>query len=163
AEIERGEYGTAPEGSDVLVLGHESLGRVGTAAPNGPRAGALVVAMVRRPDGCPNCTRGEQDSCIWGKHKERGIGGRHGFCAERCAGGREYLIELPDSVEPVGVLLEPLTITEKGWRHLITAQKRFTVWEPQKAIVTGAGPVGILAAVAMRLRGIDVTVVERTD
>ena len=161
AEIERGEYGTAPEGSDVLVLGHESLGRVarGTSAL---REGTLVVASVRRPDGCPNCSSGEQDMCLWGKFTERGIGGRHGFCAERYAERPEYLFALPAALEPVAVLLEPLTVSEKGFRHLFVAQRRMTVWAPRAAVVTGAGPVGILAAVLLRLRGIEATVVERT-
>lgn len=162
AEIERGEYGTAPEGSDVLVLGHESLGRVSRGA-DGLREGALVVASVRRPDGCPNCERGEQDMCVWGRFRERGIGRLHGFCAERYAERPEFLFPVPDALEPVAVLLEPLTITEKGWRHVLAAQRRMTVWTPRGAIVAGAGPVGILAAVKLRLAGLEVVVVERTD
>lgn len=164
AEIERGEYGTAPEGSDVLVLGHESLGRiVREAAGAGPRAGTLVVASVRRPGACPNCARGEQDMCLWGDHRERGIAGLHGFCAERYTERPEFLFPLPDALEAVAVLLEPLTISEKGWRHVAAAQRRMTVWEPRRAIVAGAGPVGLLAAMVLRLRGLDVVVVERSD
>jgi len=153
AEIERGEYGSAPAGSDVLVLGHESLGRLSD--------GGLVVASVRRPDGCPNCKRGEQDMCVWGRFTERGIGGLHGYCAERYAERPEHLFRVDPSLEPVAVLLEPLTVSEKGIRHLWSAQRRMTVWEPKRALVTGAGPVGILAALALRLRGLEVTIVER--
>ncbi len=161
AEIERGEYGSAPPGSDLLVLGHESLGRI--ADDRGPLAkGTLVVASVRRPDGCPNCECGEQDMCLWGRFTERGIGGLHGYCAERYAERPEYLFPVDPYLEPVAVLLEPLTVSEKGIRHLWAAQRRMTVWEPKTALVTGAGPVGILAAVALRLRGLEVTVVERT-
>ena len=160
AEIERGEYGRAPEGSDVLVLGHESLGRV--ASPSGALAkGTPVVASVRRPDGCPNCQRREQDMCLWGKFSERGIGGIHGFCAERFAERPEYLFAVPEAIVDVAVLLEPLTISEKGWRHLCVMQRRMTVWEPRTAIVAGGGPVGILAAMLFRLRGLAVIVVER--
>ncbi len=160
AEIERGEYGRAPEGSDVLVIGHESFGRVARDA--GPfKAGTPVVASVRRPDGCPNCLLGEQDMCLWGGFLERGIEGLHGFCAERFAERPEYLFAVPETIADVAVLLEPLTITEKGWRHVAVAQRRMTVWEPRTAIVAGGGPVGILAAVKLRLEGLDVTVVER--
>jgi threonine dehydrogenase-like Zn-dependent dehydrogenase len=160
AEIERGEYGRAPEGSDVLVIGHESFGRVARDAGS-LKAGTPVVASVRRPDGCPNCRNGEQDMCLWGGFRERGINGIHGFCAERFAERSEYLFVVPEALADVAVLLEPLTIAEKGWRHVVVAQRRMTVWEPRTAIVAGGGPVGILAAVKLRLHGLDVTVVER--
>ena len=100
--------------------------------------------------------------CPWGGYTKRGIGGIHGFCAERYVEFPENLFPLDEALEPVGVLLEPLTIAEKGGRHLAAAQGRMRVWEPRSAIVTGAGPVGLLAAVALRLRGLEVTVVERT-
>jgi threonine dehydrogenase-like Zn-dependent dehydrogenase len=161
AEIERGEYGRAPDGADVLVLGHESFGRVAHDAGD-LRAGTPVVASVRRPDGCPNCRGGEQDMCLWGGFLERGITGLHGFCAERFAERKEYLFVVPEAIADIAVLLEPLTVSEKGWRHVVAAQRRMTVWEPRTAIVAGGGPVGILAAVKLRLQGLDVTVVERT-
>ena len=161
AEIERGEYGRAPDGTDLLVLGHESFGRVARDA--GPlKAGTPVVASIRRPDGCPNCRAGEQDMCLWGGYRERGITGIHGFCAERFVERSEYLFVVPESIAAVAVLLEPFTVGEKAWRHLALAQRRMTVWEPRTAIVAGGGPVGILAAVKLRLQGLDVTVVERT-
>src|SRR2546425_180186 len=162
AEIERGEYGEAPPGSEVLVLGHESFGRVARGV-GALTKGTPVVASVRRPDGCPNCARGEQDMCLWGKYTERGIGGLHGYCAERYAERPEYLFAVPEKIAEAAVLLEPLTISEKGWRHTIAAQLRMSFWEPKRALVTGAGPVGILAAILLRLRGLDVTVVERTE
>ena len=161
AEIERGEYGRAPDGADLLVIGHESFGRVSRDAGS-LKAGTPVVASVRRPDGCPNCRGGEQDMCLWGGFRERGITGLHGFCAERFAERNEYLFVVPESIAEVAVLLEPLTISEKGWRHVVSAQRRMTVWEPRTAIVAGGGPVGILAAMKLRLQGLDVTVVERT-
>src|SRR2546427_10612110 len=99
--------------------------------------------------------------CLWGKYTERGIGGLHGYCAERYAERPESLFAVPEKIAAVAVLLEPLTISEKGWRHTIAAQRRMAFWEPKRAVVTGAGPVGILAAVLLRLRGLDVTVVER--
>ncbi|TMC79715.1 MAG: zinc-binding dehydrogenase [Chloroflexi bacterium] len=168
AEIDHGEYGVAPPGSDFLILGHESFGRVTRRARTAGKGmelveSTLVVASVRRPDGCPNCSRGEADMCLWGDYTERGIRGIHGFCAERYAERPEYLFPVPDEIADVAVLLEPLTISEKGWRHLTAAQRRMTVWEPKRAIVTGAGPVGILAAVLLRLRGLEVTVVDRSE
>jgi threonine dehydrogenase-like Zn-dependent dehydrogenase len=160
ADIARGEYGRAPEGAEMLILGHESFGRV--ARDTGSlKAGTPVVASIRRPDGCPSCLSGEQDMCLWGDYRERGIKGIHGFCAERFSERPEYLFVVPAAIADVAVLLEPLTISEKGWRHLAAAQRRMTVWEPRTAIVTGAGPVGILAAMKLRLLGLDVTVVER--
>lgn len=161
AEIERGEYGRAPDGADVLVIGHESFGRVARDA--GPlKAGTPVVASIRRPDGCPNCRAGEQDMCLWGGYRERGISGIHGFCAERFVERAEYLFVVPEGIADIAVLLEPFTVSQKAWRHLVVAQRRMTVWEPRTAIVAGGGPVGILAAVKLRLQGLDVTVVERT-
>jgi glucose 1-dehydrogenase len=162
ADIGRGEYGSAPEGSDLLVIGHESFGRV--ARGNATlREGTPVVASVRRPDGCPNCSRGEADMCLWGQYKERGIKGLHGYCAVRYAERPENLFAVPEEIADVAVLLEPLTIAEKAWRHVSAAQRRMTFWEPKRALVTGAGPVGMLAAMALRLREIEVTVVERTE
>lgn len=153
SEIGRGEYGTAPADDRVLVLGHECLGRLAD--------GSLVVPSVRRPDGCPACQAGEQDMCLWGRYKERGINGLHGFCAERFAERPEHLVPVPPELEAVAVLLEPLTVSEKALRHAFAAQRRMRVWRPERAIVTGAGPVGLLAAILMRLRGLEVTVVER--
>jgi glucose 1-dehydrogenase len=168
AEIDQGEYGVAPPGSDFLILGHESIGRVTRRARSAGTGtelleGTPVVASVRRPDGCPNCTHGEADMCLWGGYTERGIRGLHGFCAERYAERPEYLFPVPEEIAAVAVLLEPLTISEKGWHHVTTAQRRMTVWQPKRAIVTGAGPVGILAAVLLRLRGLEVSVVDRSE
>lgn len=153
SEIERGEYGAAPDGDQVLVLGHECLGRLAD--------GSLVVPSVRRPDGCPSCVAGEQDMCLWGGYRERGINGLHGYCAERFAELPEFLVRVPSELEAVAVLLEPLTVGEKAIRQTFAAQRRMRVWQPERAIVTGAGPVGLLAAIVMRLRGLEVTVVER--
>jgi glucose 1-dehydrogenase len=166
AEIDQGEYGVAPPGSDLLVLGHESIGRITRRARSAGTElleDTPVVASVRRPDGCPNCAHGEADMCLGGGYTERGIRGLHGFCAERYAERPEYLFPVPEEIADVAVLLEPLTISEKGWRHVTAAQRRMTVWEPKRALVTGAGPVGILGAVLLRLRGLDVTVVDRTE
>src|SRR2546425_548481 len=144
AEIDRGEYGIAPSGSGFLILGHESVGRVTRRARAAGKGmglveSTLVVASVRRPDGCPNCSRGEADMCLWGDYTERGIRGLHGFCAERYAERPEYLFPVPEEIAAVAVLLEPLSISEKGWRQVSAAQRRMTIWEPRRASVTGGG------------------------
>jgi glucose 1-dehydrogenase len=162
SDIARGEYGTAPAGSQVLVIGHEALGRV-VRGVDSVAEGTLVVASVRRPDGCPNCTRGESDMCLWGTYKERGIVGLHGYCAERYAERPEFLFAIAPELAGPAVLLEPLTISEKGWRHIVAAQRRMTIWEPRRALVLGAGTVGLLAALVFRLRGLEVTVVDRRE
>lgn len=160
-EINEGYYGSAPPGSDALVLGHESLGRVARGAAGLPE-GTLVVGIVRRPDGCPNCAGGEPDMCLWGGFTERGIGGLQGFGSEWWAERPEYLIAVPEGLASAAVLLEPLTVVEKVVRHAFRVQAR-ALWAPTRALVAGAGPVGILAATLLRLRGLAVTVFERTE
>lgn len=160
-EINEGLYGTAPSGTAHLVLGHESLGRVARAA--GELAeGTYVVGVVRRPDGCPNCARGEQDMCLWGEYTERGIRGRHGFGSEWWTDRPEHLVAVPVRLASIAVLLEPLSVVEKAVRHAFRAQER-AHWEPRRAIVAGAGPIGMLGAMLLRLGGLAVTVFERTE
>lgn len=162
AGIVGGLFGSAPRGSKLLVIGHESFGRV-SRGTDALREGTFVVASVRRPDGCPNCVNGESDMCLWGDYKERGIKELDGFCAERYAERPEFLFPIPPELADVAVLLEPMTVAQKGWRQVNAAQRRMTVWEPRRALVTGAGPVGILVALTMRLHGLDVIVAERTE
>lgn len=158
-EINEGLYGTAPEGSAHLILGHESLGRV-ERGDGDVGAGTYVVGIVRRPDGCPNCARGEQDMCLWGKFTERGIVGLHGFGSEWWVEHPDRLVPIPEPLAEVGVLVEPTTIAEKAVRHAFAAQRR-AFWEPTRALVAGAGPIGMLGAIVLRLRGLEVTVFER--
>lgn len=161
AEIDRGDFGQAPDGDDYLVIGHENLGRVERGA--GPFAvGALVVATVRRPDDCPNCRVGEVDMCLAGGYTERGIKARHGFWAEAYAESPDFLVELPPELEPIGVLLEPMSVVEKAVRQSYALQRRMR-WEPQRAVVLGAGPIGLLATFLLRLRGLDVVTVARSQ
>ncbi len=160
-EINAGLYGTAPDGSEHLILGHESLGRVARAAGDFAE-GTYVVAMVRRPDGCPNCARGEQDMCLWGDYTERGIRGRHGFGSEWWSERPQYLVRIPDKLRAVAVLLEPTSVVEKAVRHAFRMQER-AHWEPKRAVVAGAGPIGILGAMLLRLGGLEVTVFERSE
>jgi threonine dehydrogenase-like Zn-dependent dehydrogenase len=162
-EIDKGEYGEAPAGEEVLVIGHEALGRV-LAVGEGVsafRAGDLVVSTVRRPDGCPNCQAGESDMCLWGNYTERGIKGAHGYMAQYYAESPAFMVKIPDTIRPFAVLLEPLSIVEKAIFQAWKIQERM-VWTPQRAVVLGAGPIGLLATILLRLRGIEVHVFATT-
>jgi len=163
AEINQGLYGQAPHGSDYLILGHENLGRVEQigASVRAVKPGDLVVATVRRPDDCRNCSHGESDMCLKGDYVERGIKGLHGYLAEYYLEVPEYLIQIPPGLADVAVLLEPLTIVEKGLWQAYKIQERL-MWEPQTAVVFGAGTVGLLAALALRAKGLNVAVVARS-
>lgn len=160
-EIARGLYGEAPPGEDYLIIGHESLGRLMQPA-GGLDEGSLVAAIVRRPDPLPclNCARDEWDMCLNGQYTERGIKGRHGFLAEYYTEAPKYLVPVPDSLARVGTLVEPTSIAEKAIDQIWRIQSRMA-WEPRHVLVTGAGPVGLLAVAALRLRGLDVFVYDR--
>jgi glucose 1-dehydrogenase len=162
-EILSGDYGEAPPGDDYLVLGHESLGRV-AQAPDGSGfvEGDLIVGIVRRPDPvpCSNCAVGEWDMCRNGRYTERGIKARHGYASQRYRIHPEYAVKLAPRLDRVGVLLEPTTIVAKAWEHLERIGHR-AAWSPQTVLVTGAGPVGLLAALLGVQRGLDVRVLDR--
>jgi threonine dehydrogenase-like Zn-dependent dehydrogenase len=162
-ELVSGQYGQAPEGDDQLIIGHESLGWVVEPAGDLP-AGQLVAAIVRRPDPVPclNCAHDEWDYCLNGQYTERGIKGRHGFLAEYYTEQPKYLVRVPDELERVGMLVEPTTISVKALEQVEVIQRRLT-WEPKRALVTGAGPIGLLAAAVLALRGLEVVVYNRSD
>jgi len=164
-DIIEGFYGDAPHGYDYLVIGHESLCRI-EEADNEFKRGDLVVPTVRRgcPENCEACRIGMSDMCLTGNYKEHGIKGLHGFGAEYALTDSNYLVKLPESLTDIGVLLEPLTIAEKGIKTAFNMQKsRFPV-KPKMALVLGAGPVGLLATALLRLYDIDVdTVATRPD
>lgn len=162
-DIHRGLYGEAPFGSDYLVLGHESLGRVEWCPEDsGLGAGDLVVPTVRRacPENCRACVSDQNDMCITGHFRERGIRGLHGFMCEAYTESPQYLIRLPEALRASAVLMEPLSIVEKGVEQALRFHQRLT-WQPRKAVVLGAGTVGLLAALVLRLRGLDVHVASR--
>jgi threonine dehydrogenase-like Zn-dependent dehydrogenase len=164
-EIVAGQHGQAPEGNDHLVLGHESLGRVLQAPPgSGVAAGDLVVGIVRRPDPvpCPACAAGEWDMCRNGRYTERGIAGRHGYAAERYRIDPEFAVRLPPGLDRVGVLVEPTSIVAKAWEHLERIGDR-AAWSPRTVLVTGAGPIGLLAALLGVQRGYRVRVLDRVE
>jgi threonine dehydrogenase-like Zn-dependent dehydrogenase len=169
-EISSFEYGTPPPGTDQLVIGHESLGEVVDVGPNvaGLRAGDLVVPMVRRPcphDHCRACRAGRQDFCFTGDIRERGIKEAHGFMTEFVVDDAQYMNVVPRSLRDVAVLVEPLTIAEKALLQLWELQRRLP-WDCphgvghgrghcHTAVVLGAGPVGLLGAMAFAAQGFE--------
>lgn len=162
-DIVRGEYGWAPPGEDRLILGHESLGAVQEApSDSGLRPGDLVVGIVRRPDPvpCPNCAVGEWDMCRNGRYTERGIKERHGYCSERYRIHPTFAIKVDPGLGTLGVLLEPCSVVAKAWEHIDRIGAR-AVWRPRRALVTGAGPIGLLAALLGIQRGLEVHVLDR--
>jgi glucose 1-dehydrogenase len=162
-EILSGEYGFAPKGERRLILGHESLGRVVEApADSGLAVGDLVVGIVRRPDPvpCPNCAIGEWDMCRNGRYTEHGIKEIHGFGVERFRLEPDRLVKVDAKLGPLGVLLEPASILAKAWEHIERIGQRAR-WEPERVLVTGAGPIGLLAALMARQRGFKVDVLDR--
>jgi len=159
-EIDAAEYGMAPPGDDFLVLGHESFGRVEAVGPAvGELApGDLVVATVRRPGSSLYDRIGTYDMTTDDTYFERGINLRHGYLTEYVVEDPEYLVKVPPGLRHTGVLLEPTSVVEKGIAQAYEIQRRLRVWRPRRAAVTGAGTVGLLAALALRLRGLEVTV-----
>ena len=159
-EIIAGEYGFA---GPRMVLGHESLGRVRTAPPGSDfRPGDLVVGVVRRPDPvpCGACAHGEFDMCRNGEYTERGIKGLDGYGAQQWTVETDYAVKLDPGLTEVGVLMEPTSVVAKAWEQVERIGGR--AWfEPRTVLVTGAGPIGLLAALLGVQRGLDVHVLDR--
>jgi threonine dehydrogenase-like Zn-dependent dehydrogenase len=158
-EINAAEYGAAPDGYDFLVIGHESFGRVEAVGPNVTelRPGDYVVATVRRPGSSIYDQIGTYDMTTDDTYYERGINLRHGFLTEYYVDAPEYIVKVPQGLKDVGVLLEPVTVVEKGIAQAYEIQRRLRVWRPRRAAVMGAGTVGLLATLVLRLRGLEVT------
>src|SRR2546428_6366162 len=158
-EINNGEYGEAPPGSYVLVIGHEALSLVEAVGEGvqGFTPEDLVVSTVRRPDDCPNCQAGESDMCLFGNYTERGIKGAHGYMGQYYSEKPAFMVKIPPALRPFAVLLEPLSIVEKATYQAWKIQERM-VWQPKRAAVLGAGSIGILATILLRLRGLEVHV-----
>ena len=158
-EIEAAEYGAAPPGFDFLVTGHESFGRVEAVGPAVTEfsPGDYVVATVRRPGSSLYDRIGTYDMTTDDTYFERGINLRHGYLTEYYVDDPEYIVKIPDGLKHVGVLLEPLTVVEKGIAQAFEIQRRLRVWRPRRAAVMGAGTIGLLATLVLRLRGLEVT------
>lgn len=163
-EINAAEYGAAPDGFPFLVLGHEGFGRVEAVGPNVSvlRPGDYVVATVRRPGSSIYDTIGLQDMTTDDRYFERGISLRHGYLTEFYVEDEEFVVKVPAGLKEVGVLLEPMTVAQKGIAQAYEIQRRLKVWRPRTAAVMGTGTLGLLAALALRLRGLVVTAFGRT-
>ena len=163
-EIIAGEYGAPPPGTRHLILGHESLGRV-EEAPQGSgfARGDLVVGIVRRPDPvpCAACAIGEWDMCRNGLYTERGIKERNGYGAEQFRIEHDFAVKLDPALGLLGVLLEPASVVAKAWEHVERIGRRSRSWQPRVALITGAGPVGLLAALLGAQRGLELHILDR--
>jgi glucose 1-dehydrogenase len=165
-EIVAGKYGWAPPGSDRLIIGHESLGRIIDGPDGGElHAGDLVVGIVRRPDPvpCAACARGEWDMCRNGRYTERGIKERHGYGAARFRIEPEFTIKLDPKLADCGVLVEPTSVVAKAWEQIERIGQRSASWQPQTVLITGAGPIGLLAALLGQQRGFKIHVLDRAE
>lgn len=160
-EIISGQYGEAPPGERRLVIGHESLGRVLEDPTGTLQPGDLVAGIVRHPDPvpCPNCAVGEWDMCRNGRYTEHGIKALPGFARERWRIQPRFAVPLDRSLGQVGMLLEPTSIVAKAWDHIERIGHR-AEWQPQIVLVTGAGPIGLLAALLASQRGLAVHVLD---
>jgi threonine dehydrogenase-like Zn-dependent dehydrogenase len=162
-EMIAGQYGQAPPGEKRLILGHESLGEVLAAPPeSGFAAGDLVVGIVRRPDPvpCPSCAVGQWDMCRNGRYTERGIKQLHGYGSELWTVEPGFAVKVEPSLGTLGVLLEPASVVAKAWQQIERIGAR-AAWTPRKVLVTGAGPIGLLAALMGVQRGYQVHVLDR--
>jgi threonine dehydrogenase-like Zn-dependent dehydrogenase len=172
-EIAAFEFGTPPEGAAHLVIGHECAAEVQDAGPGVTRLrpGDVVVPMVRRPcreADCRPCRDARPDFCRSGRFLEHGIRGAHGFLTERLVEDERYLVPVPRALREVAALVEPLTIAEKALLQLAAVQSRLP-WtcahaealgpgHCHRALVLGAGPVGLLGAMAFSARGFETAV-----
>ena len=158
-EINEGIYGTPPSGFDYIVLGHEAVARVQEIGDQvkGFSEGDLVVPTVRRPceENCLNCRIGETDMCLTGNYFEHGIYKLHGFASEYAVSDAKFLVKISPKLEDLAVLLEPLSIAEKAVSQSFKIQQRIE-WQPKKAFIVGAGPLGLLATMVLRLKGLQV-------
>ena len=163
-EINAAEYGAAPSGYDFLVIGHEGFGQVEAVGPNVSfiRPGDFVVATVRRPGSSLYDAIGLQDMTTDSMYFERGINLRHGYLTEYYVEEEQFVVKVPSGLREVGVLLEPMTVAQKGITQAYEIQRRMKVWRPRTAAVMGAGTLGLLASLVLRLRGLQVTTFGRS-
>ena len=163
-EIIAGHYGTAPPGQTHLILGHESVGQVIEAPPTTKfYPGDLVCGVVRRPDPvpCRHCAAGEWDMCRNGLYRERGIKELDGFASQRFRIEPEFAVPVDTALGELGVLVEPASVIAKVFDHAWRLGGRSSAWRPRRLLVTGAGPIGLLAVLFGRTRGLDVSVFDR--
>src|SRR5215207_8099093 len=164
-EINAAEYGQAPPGYDFLIIGHESFGQVEAVGPNVHelKPGDYVVATVRRHGTSIYDLIGTNDMTTDDTYFERGINLRHGYLSEYYVEDAEFVVKVPRGLKEVGVLLEPMTVVQKGIKQAYEIQRRLKVWKPRRAAVLGAGTIGLLATLVLRLRGIEVVAFGKTE
>jgi threonine dehydrogenase-like Zn-dependent dehydrogenase len=163
-DIVGGDYGQAPPGDDFLVIGHENLGQVVEVGPNVPPGvapGGLVVSTVRRPGHSIYDLVGRPDVTLDDVYYERGINLLHGYLSESYVERCDFVVPLAPPLARVGVLLEPTSVAEKGIGQAFAIQRRLPMWDPERALVIGAGTIGLLATLILRLRGLEVTLYSR--
>ena len=160
-EINEALYGAPPPGDDFLVLGHECFGVVEAVGPQvrSVKPGDYVTATVRRPGGS---IYDQIDMTSEEVYYERGINLLHGFLTEYFVDHEDYIVRVPPGLKHLGVLMEPMSVTAKAVQQAYEAQRRMKVWSPRTAYVLGAGQIGLLAAMILRLRGLEVYVLARS-
>lgn len=163
-EINEALYGNAPPGDDYLVLGHECFGKVLEVGPNvtSVKPGDYVTATVRRPGGSIYDQIGTYDMTSEETYYERGINLLHGFLTEQFVDGEEYIVKVPKGLKHLHVLMEPMSCAAKAVHQAFEAQRRMRVWRPRRAFVLGAGQIGLLSTLLLRLRGMEVFTLART-
>lgn len=163
-EINAAEYGAAPQGYDFLVIGHEGFGQVEAVGSKVThvKPGDYVVATVRRPGHSIYDLIGTSDMTTDDTYYERGINLLHGYLAEYYVDDAEFIVKVPEGLKAVGVLLEPMSVVQKGITQAFEIQRRLRVWKPKRAAVMGAGTIGLLATLTLRLRGIEVVTFGKT-
>ena len=163
-EINDALYGNPPPGDDYLVLGHESFGIVEEVGSQVRRfkPGDFVTATVRRPGGSIYDQIGTYDMTSEETYYERGINLRHGFLTESFVDHEEYIVRVPSGLKHLHVLMEPMSCAAKGIQQAFEVQRRMRVWRPRTAFVMGAGQIGLLATLILKLRGLDVYTMARS-
>jgi threonine dehydrogenase-like Zn-dependent dehydrogenase len=157
-EINEALYGKAPPGSDHLVIGHECFGQVVAvgARVTEVQPGDYVSCTVRRPGRSIHDNIGRNDITSEEEYYERGINLCHGFLTESFVDDAEYIVKVPQGLKHLGVLAEPASVCAKAIEQAFLAQQRLQVWHPRRAFVLGAGQIGLLATLMLRLRGMEV-------
>ena len=163
----------APAGEKELIIGHEMFGQVVEVGSRVKKVkvGDYGVFMVRRPCGtCDACKHHRSDMCMTGNYTERGIKGRDGFQQEFVVDEDKYIVKVPEAIKHIGVLTEPTTVSEKAIDEVARIQaarlpnvKSKTYLQGKQALVVGLGPIGLLAAVILRLRGANVLGMDIVD
>ncbi len=164
-EINEAKYGAAPPGYDFLVLGHESFGIVEEVGPavTHVKPGDYVAATVRRPGGSIYDKIGTSDMTSEETYYERGINLLHGFLTEHYVDDAEFIVKMPQGLKHLHVLAEPMSCATKAVQQAFEVQRRLRVWRPNVAYVMGAGQIGLLSTLALRLRGLDVYTLARGE